>query len=360
MKDAHKTLTPSSAEKHSRSCCSDMRQKHLPFALCLALVAAPVPAADYALGLVAFDRGDIATAHREFSALAEQGHPAAQYSLAMLYLKIDPPRYAQAIPWLEKSAARGVPESQYMLGMLSLYGVGMTQNTKQGMHWLELASGQGNEDAQALLEQRQQVRIRKAESERRKAEQARNLHAELDKARASEQALQKRLAQSRQREKSFKTERETLKKGRASDARAKETMRREQARLESELAALRTRLAEAERAREAQQAAKGDVVVAEAAQAESVVEDALGEAVVAGTVVEILPDGVLLTDVSRGVQGRSEPFPEGLVVFLNLATTDGLSEGQEVAYPAEPATPYRYKYASGATGRIRAYRVIGK
>ena len=96
----------------------------------------------------------------------------------------------------------------------------------------------------------------------------------------------------------------------------------------------------------------------EAAQAKSAVEDALGEAVVAGTVVEILPDGVLLTDVSRGVQGRSEPFPEGLVVFLNLATTDGLSEGQEVAYPAEPATPYRYKYASGATGRIRAYRVI--
>jgi hypothetical protein len=69
---------------------------------------------------------------------------------------------------------------------------------------------------------------------------------------------------------------------------------------------------------------------------------------------------VLLADVTRRVQGRSEPFPDGLVVFLNLAATDGLSEGQEVAYPAEPATPYRYKYESGATGRIRAYRVIGK
>ncbi len=48
------------------------------------------------------------------------------------------------------------------------------------------------------------------------------------------------------------------------------------------------------------------------------------------------------------------------MVFLNLAATDGLSEGQAVAYPAEPATPYRYKYASGATGRIRAYRVVEK
>ena len=81
---------------------------------------------------------------------------------------------------------------------------------------------------------------------------------------------------------------------------------------------------------------------------------------VAGKVAEILPDGILLTDVSRRVQGRSEPFPDGFVVFLNLAATDGLSEGQKVAYHAEPATPYRYKYESGATGRIRAYRVIGK
>ena len=138
-------------------------------------------------------------------------------------------------------------------------------------------------------------------------------------------------------------------------------MRREQARLEAELEALQLRLADVERARDdGQQAAKDDVVVEQAAQAESTVEDATGEAVVAGKVAEILPDGILLTDVSRRAQGRSEPFPEGFVVFLNLAATEGLSEGQEVAYPAEPATPYRYKYESGATGRIRAYRVIGK
>jgi hypothetical protein len=328
--------------------------------LCLALSASPVIAADYALGLVAFDRGDIATAHREFSVLAGEGHPAAQYSLAMLYLKSDPPEYVRAIPWLEKSARRGLPESQYMLGMLSLYGVGMAKDTKQGMQWLTLASEQDNEDAHALLDQLKQARLQEAESERRKAEQARDLRAELDHAKAAEQSLQKRLSQSRRREKSLASERKTLEKARASDARAKETMRREQARLEVELEALRSRLAEAERAREAQPVAKDDVVVAEAAPAKSVVEDAPGEAVVTGKVVEILPDGILLTDVSRRAQGRSEPFPEGFVVFLNLAATDGLSEGQQVAYLAEPASPYRYKYASGATGRIRAYRVIGK
>jgi hypothetical protein len=75
-------------------------------------------------------------------------------------------------------------------------------------------------------------------------------------------------------------------------------------------------------------------------------------------VLEVLPDGVLLTGVTRRVQGRDEPFPDDFVVFLNLAATAGLSEGQQVIYPAEPATPYRYKLESGATGRIRAYRVI--
>ena len=247
-----------------------------------------------------------------------------------------------------------------MLGMLSLYGVGMAKDTRQGMRWLTLASGQDNEDAQALLERLNQARRREAESERRKAEQARDLRAELDQAKATEQSLQKRLSQSRKREKRLASERETLEQARASDVRAKESMRRQQARLQAELEALRSRLAEAEDARGAQPAAKDDIAVAEAARAEPVLEDAPGQAVVTGKVVEILPDGVLLTQVSRRAQGRSEPFPEGFVVFLNLAATDGLSEGQEVAYPAESASPYRYKYASGATGRIRAYRVIGE
>ena len=327
----------------------------------VAVLAVPSTAsADYVLGLIAFDRGDVVTAQREFSALAEQGHRNAQYSLAMLYLKRDPPQYARAIPWLERSAHSGLPESQYMLGMLSLYGAGMAKDTEQGMQLLALASDQDNEDAQALLDQLKQVRLREAESARRKTDQARDLRAELDNAKSAEQSLQKRLSQSRQREKSLASERKSLEKARAGDARVKETMRREQERLEAELEALRSRLAEAERVRAAPPAAKEEVVVAAAARAETVVEDAPGEAVVAGKVVEVLSDGVLLTDVSRRAHGRSEPFPEGFVVFLNLAATDGLSEGQQVAYPAEPATPYRYKYASGATGRIRAYRVVEK
>ena len=140
-----------------------MRQLRLSFSVLVALTLLSSPTlADYTLGLIAYDRGDIDSAQREFSALAEQGNPSAQYSLAMLYLKNDPPEYARAIPWLEKSTHRGLPESQYMLGTLSLYGVGTAKDTKQGMHWLTLASDQNNGDAQALLDQLIQARLREA------------------------------------------------------------------------------------------------------------------------------------------------------------------------------------------------------
>ena len=332
----------------------------------LGLVAAlpftPAPAADYALGLAAFERGDLAVAESQFTPLAEAGLPDAQYSLAMLYLKSEPPDYARARPWLEKSARLGLTESQYMLGMLTLYGVGTTKNAEQGMKWLERAEENGNEDAQALLEQLRQARLQEAKRARRKAEQARDLRAELARAEAAEEALKKRLAQSREREKSLAAEQQNLIKARASDKRVKEEMRVEQARLEAALESLRRQLADAERAREAAQAAKAEaaVVAPSEVSAETKVEDVPGEAVVSGEVVEILPDGVLLSGVSRRMDGRSEPFPEDFVVFLSLASTDGLSAGQKVTYPAEPATPYRYKYESGATGRIRAYRVIEK
>jgi hypothetical protein len=324
----------------------------------LLVLTVPVAAyADYDLGLVAFDRGDFPTAERAFSPLDRNGNPAAQYSLAILYLKTTPPQYGRAIPWLEKSAGAGLPDAQYMLGMLSLYGVGMTQNTEQGMRWLQRASDKANEEAQAMLEQLKRARLREAETQRRKTEQARDLPAELARAAATEQALRKRLAESRHAQKQLESERQSLNKARARDSQAKEAMRRTQARLEAELEAIRLQLAKAERARAAQAAVKAEAAGAEVVRA---AEDASGEAVLTGKIVEILADGVLLAEVSRRVQGRSEVFPEGLVVFLGLAGAAGLSEGQAVAYAAEPATPYRYKYESGATGRIRAFRVIGE
>ena len=199
------------------------------------------------------------------------------------------------------------------------------------------------------------------ESERRKAGLARDLQAELEKAKAAEQVLQDRLAKSRQREKTLATEQQSLENARGKDAETKAKLQREQMRLEQQVVELQARLAEAERVGEARkQAPKPEPVVEQTAPAASALGDAPGKATVSGEVLEILPDGVVLTDVTRRDQGRDEPLPDGLVVFLSLAATEGLREGQEVVYPAEPTTPYRYKLESGATGRIRAYRAVGE
>jgi len=340
---------------------SDMQHAHRLLALILALVLSPVAAADYAQGLVAFERGDIATAYREFSALARQGDRAAQYSLAMLHLKSAPPDYTRARPWLEQSARQGQAEAQYMLGLLSVYGVGGVKDRKQGLDWLQRASGQGNEDAQALLAKLQTARLREAESERRKADQADHLRAELDRAKASEQVLQKRLAQSKERDKALERERATLSKARAKleqdsqrvrreleqDA---DRVRRERAALEAELIALRARVAEVEQAR------KPDPVPA---PANDVAGASSGEIVVSGTILEILPEGVLLTEVSRRREGQGALVPEAFDVFVNLLATNGLARGQEIAFVAEPTMAYRYKTEGGAVGRVRAYRALG-
>ena len=341
-----------------------MRRNHILVALTLTFGASSLPAADYALGLVAFDRGDTALAHREFSALAAQGHPAAQYSLAMLYLKLEPPDYTRAIPWLEKSAGSGLPESQYMLGILSLYGVGTAKNAEKGKRWLQIASGQGNEDAQVLLDQLERTRRREMASEQRQADETRKLQAELDRARASEQALQSQLAASKKRERTLASERKALEKARAKDSRSTDEMRQEQKRLAAEVGALRAQLADAERARKEMAAAietrasKSEPAVKKVVATATVVEDTSKQDVVTGKVIEVLPDGLILTDVSRRIRGQNEAFPTGQVVFLKLTSTGDFQEGEEVSYPAEPVTWYRYRYESGATGRIRAFRAI--
>ena len=242
-----------------------------------------------------------------------------------------------------------------MLGLLLVYGVGGAKDQKQGLHWLQLASRQGNEDAQALLADLQTARLRAAESERRKADQASHLRAELERAKASEQALQKRLAQSKQRQKALESERVTLSKARAQLEQDSQRMRRElqqdadrvrreRTALEAELVALRARVAEGEQARKSEPPD---------ATANDVAGESSGEIVVSGTILEILPEGVLLTDVSRRREGQGALVPEAFDVFVNLLATNGLARGQEIAFVAEPTIAYRYKTESGAVGRVK-------
>ena len=93
------------------------------FALAL-LVSAPGVAQDYVKGVDAYDRGDFATALKEWKSLAEKGDALAQSDLGDAYRigKGVPQDYAEAMKWYRKAAEQGSEYSQNILG--TMYGHG--------------------------------------------------------------------------------------------------------------------------------------------------------------------------------------------------------------------------------------------
>ena len=118
-----------------------------PIALVLSLVCLVVPAwADYQAGMDANNRGDYATALREWRPLAEQGDARAQFDLGLLYENGDgiPRDYAKAHQWYEKSAAQGGAKAQFYLGMQCAFGEGVLLDLVQAHMWYSLAAGNGH------------------------------------------------------------------------------------------------------------------------------------------------------------------------------------------------------------------------
>ena len=79
----------------------------------LVMLVQPVVAQDFQKGLEAFERGDYATALREFKALAEQGNAGAQNNLGLMYDN----------------------------------GQGVTQDDVQAHMWFNLAAAQGDKNS---------------------------------------------------------------------------------------------------------------------------------------------------------------------------------------------------------------------
>src|SRR6478736_521037 len=73
--------------------------------LCLTAIAA-LAAADFKTGLDAYNRGDFATALKEWRPIADAGDPHAQYNLGLLYARGQGVEqdYKQAASWYEKAA----------------------------------------------------------------------------------------------------------------------------------------------------------------------------------------------------------------------------------------------------------------
>jgi len=106
----------------------------LTIAFVLSIACLTTPAwADYQAGIDANNRGDYATALREWRPLAEQGFTAAQFNLGQLYANGQgvPQDYVQARQWWEKAAVQGDVEAATNLGTLYLNGQGGSKMTRR-------------------------------------------------------------------------------------------------------------------------------------------------------------------------------------------------------------------------------------
>ena len=122
----------------------------IPITLILSMVCFVLPAwADYQAGMDAYNRGDFATALREWRPLAEQGDAKAQFSFGLLYENGDgvPRDYTKARQWYEKAAAQGDAKAQLYLGLQSSFGQGVPMDLVEAYMWYSLAAGNGNAHA---------------------------------------------------------------------------------------------------------------------------------------------------------------------------------------------------------------------
>ena len=95
--------------------------------------SAPVVAGPFEDGITAYDRNDYSTAMRHWRPLADQGNPAAQSNIALMYARGQgvSKDYVQAYMWFSLSAARGHQE-----------GVKNRDSIAKGMTPAQVADGQ--------------------------------------------------------------------------------------------------------------------------------------------------------------------------------------------------------------------------
>jgi TPR repeat protein len=117
---------------------------YLIFALAGALTAA-----DFEVGRLAYEKGDFATAMKEWQPLAEIGAPFASYNLGLMYAKGQGVKqdYAEAAKWYLKAAEKGVPEAEYNLGVMYSMGTGVPKDYSEASKWFQKAAEKGDANA---------------------------------------------------------------------------------------------------------------------------------------------------------------------------------------------------------------------
>ncbi len=117
----------------------------------LALMLMPVAGAaqNFDTGLAAWRSGDYATALREWTPLAEQGHADAQSNLGVMYAAGEgvPQDYVEAVRWYRLAAEQGDVFAQMSLGFLYENDRGVPQDYVTAHMWFNIVAENGGTNA---------------------------------------------------------------------------------------------------------------------------------------------------------------------------------------------------------------------
>lgn len=118
--------------------------------LALLLAGAGLSAnADFDEGVAAYEKGDYATALREWQPLAEQGNAFAQFNLGAMYAKGQgvPQDDKAAAQWYRRAAEQGNARAQNNLGMMYIIGQGVLQDYAYAHMWANIAASGGDKNS---------------------------------------------------------------------------------------------------------------------------------------------------------------------------------------------------------------------
>ena len=102
----------------------------LAMTLAVLLSAGAAGAQDFDAGLEAYQRGDYASAMKEWHPLAEAGNPHIQFFIGGMYDLGQgvPQDNGEAVHWYRLSANQGIAKAQVSLGNMYYYGEGVSKD----------------------------------------------------------------------------------------------------------------------------------------------------------------------------------------------------------------------------------------
>jgi TPR repeat protein len=112
-------------------------------------LASPVFAGPFEDAVMAYGRGDYATALQLFHPLADQGNAIAQYNLGVMYYdgkgvaKDD----AEAMKWYCLAADQCSADAQYYVGLMYKDGAGVPRDYVRAHMWFNLSAVHGYQEA---------------------------------------------------------------------------------------------------------------------------------------------------------------------------------------------------------------------